>query len=91
MSDSEQMVEMDSVELLILVLRGKRVILDADLARLYGVTTARLNEQVRRNADRFPPDFMFRLSPDEKEEVIAICDHLRNLKFSRWLPLAFTE
>ena len=80
-----------TIEPLILVLRGKRVILDADLARLYGATTARFNEQVRRNESRFPPDFMFRLTSEEKDKVIAKCDHLRRLKFSRWLPTAFTE
>ena len=65
--------------------------LDADLARLYGVTTKRLNEQVRRNRDRFPDDFMFRLTDAEKKEVVANCDHLKTLKFSPNLPYAFTE
>lgn len=64
---------------------------DADLAQLYGVTTKRLNQQVRRNPDRFPSDFMFELTPDEKEEVVANCDHLKKLRFSPHLPLAFTE
>ena len=53
--------------------------------------TKRLNEQVKRNKDRFPHDFMFQLSPDEKAEVVANCDHLENLKYSRALPYAFTE
>lgn len=75
----------------ILTLRGRKVIVDADLARLYGVTTKRLNEQVKRNADRFPTDFMFELTSDEKEEVVAICDHLSQLRFSHTLPHAFTE
>ena len=48
-----------AIERQILIIRGQKVMLDADLAKLYGVTTARLNEQVRRNAARFPPDFMF--------------------------------
>lgn len=65
--------------------------LDADLAVLYGVETKRLNEQVRRNKERFPEDFMFQLSPTEKMEVVANCDHLSKLKFSRNLPYAFTE
>lgn len=67
------------------------VILDADLAEFYGVPTKRLNEQVRRNAERFPADFMFQLNPEEKAEVVAICDHLGKLKYSRSLPHAFTE
>ena len=75
----------------ILTLRGHRVILDADLAELYGVTTKRLNEQVKRNADRFPSDFMFRLTAREKAEVVANCDHLQRLKFSPVIPCAFTE
>lgn len=75
----------------ILTLRGHRVILDADLAELYGVTTKRLNEQVKRNADRFPSDFMFRLTAREKAEVVANCDHLQRLKFSPTIPCAFTE
>jgi hypothetical protein len=65
--------------------------LDADLAGLYGVSTKRLNEQVKRNRDRFPPDFMFRLTAQEKKEVVANCDHLSRLKFSPVLPYAFTE
>ena len=75
----------------ILVIRGLRVMVDADLAILYGVLTRRLNEQVKRNAKRFPGDFMFQLTPAEKAEVIANCDHLSKLKFSKSLPFAFTE
>jgi len=75
----------------ILVVRTKRVLIDADLATLYGVTTKRLNEQVKRNAARFPADFMFRLTRKEKKEVVANCDHLENLKFSGVLPHVFTE
>ncbi len=69
----------------------REVILDADLAALYGVSTKRLNEQVKRNRGRFPDDFMFQLTIDEKAEVVANCDHLRKLKFSPTLPYAFTE
>lgn len=65
--------------------------LDADLADLYGVTTKRLNEQVKRNRTRFPADFMFQLTSQEKAEVVAICDHLTRLKFSPAKPFAFTE
>lgn len=71
--------------------REQKVILDRDLAQLYGVTTKRLNEQVKRNRDRFPEDFMFRLRAEEKEEVVANCDHLSTIKFSAVLPNAFTE
>lgn len=76
---------------LILEIRSKKVIVDADLARLYGVPTRVLNQAVRRNRDRFPQDFMFTLTSDEKAEVITICDHLSRLKFSASLPNVFTE
>ena len=79
------------LEARILTLRSQRVMIDADLAELYGVPTRRLNEQVKRNAGRFPPDFMFQLTDGEKAEVIANCDHLRKLKFSKSMPFAFTE
>jgi ribosomal protein L23 len=75
----------------IIVLREKKVMIDRDIAELYGVTTKRLNEQVKRNKKRFPEDFMFQLTPLEKEEVVANCDHLNNLKYSSTLPFAFTE
>lgn len=81
----------ERIERSILLLRGERVMLDADLAALYGVTTKRLNEQVKRNHGRFPSDFVFQLTPEEKAEVVANCDHLRRLKFSPHLPRAFTE
>ena len=75
----------------ILVIRGKKVMIDRDLAELYGVTTKRLNEQVKRNIKRFPVDFMFQLTEEEKQEVVTNCDHLEVLKFSPQLPYAFTE
>ena len=75
----------------ILVFRGQKVMLDADLAELYGVTTKALNQAVKRNSERFPSDFMFRLTGEEKREVVTICDHLGNLKYSPTLPHAFTE
>ena len=75
----------------ILMLRGLPVLIDADLSRLYGVETRALNQAVRRNPDRFPKDFFFQLTAAEKAEVITNCDHLKNLKFSKALPYAFTE
>lgn len=79
------------LESLILTIRNQKVILDADLSGIYGVPTKRLNEQVKRNSDRFPEDFIFQLTPDEKREVVANCDHLARLKFSKSRPYAFTE
>jgi hypothetical protein len=81
----------ERIERGIFVLRGQRVMLDADLAELYGVPTKALNQAVKRNADRFPPDFMFQLTDEEKLKVVTTCDHLRKLKFSPTLPYAFTE
>jgi ORF6N domain len=75
----------------ILTIRGHKVILDADLAELYGITTKALNQAIKRNADRFPIDFSFLLNAEEKAEVVTNCDHLLPLKFSPVLPRAFTE
>ena len=86
-----KLVPVEYVERRILYLRGVKVIIGPDLAELYGVSTRRLNEQVRRNRERFPDDFVFELSQDEKDKVVAKCDHLANLRFSPYLPLAFTE
>ncbi len=76
----------------IFTIRGQRVILDADLARLYGTTTMAFNQAVRRNRNRFPPDFIFQLSRDEHENLISqivISSHGHG--GVRKLPLAFTE
>ena len=75
----------------ILVIRGHKTLIDADLAALYGVSTKRLNQQVKRNQERFPQDFVFSLSRRERDEVVANCDHLARLKFSSTMPFAFTE
>ena len=84
-------IPIERIEGKILLIRNQKVMIDRDLAELYGVTTKRLNEQVKRNKHRFPEDFMFRLTKREKQEVVANCDHLFRLKFSPVLPLAFTE
>ena len=84
-------VTIDAIQQKILLIRGQRVMIDADLASLYGVTTKRLNEQVKRNRKRFPEDFMLQFNKKEKSEVVANCDHLKNLKYSPNLPHAFTE
>ena len=65
------LVPASSIQQRILLVRGERVIVDADLAHFYGVPTKRLNEQVRRNRARFPVDFMFRLTAAEKAQVVA--------------------
>ena len=81
----------EKIDRAILIIRGQRVMIDSDLAEIFGVKTYRLNEQVKRNRDRFPDDFMFQLTAEEKQEVIANCDHLEKIKFSRTNPYAFTE
>jgi hypothetical protein len=78
--ENTSIILLNSIEKRILTIRGLKVMLDADLAELYGVTTKRLNEQVKRNRKRFPEDFMFRLTEKEKQEVVANCDHLSRLK-----------
>lgn len=91
-SSSRALVPATTIQRSILLIRGERVIIDAGLARFYGVPTKRLNEQVRRNRARFPVDFAFRLTNAEKVKVVANCDHLSNLRFAaKALPLAFTE
>ncbi len=75
----------------ILEIKGKKVMLDRDLANLYGVSTKALNQSVRRNTKRFPADFMFKLTQAEKDKVVTNCDHLTALKFSYQLPYVFTE
>jgi hypothetical protein len=85
------LVPMERIERAILLIRGEKVMLDIDLAAIYGVTTKALNQSVKRNASRFPTDFMFQLTEIEKSEVVTNCDHLARLKFSPYLPYAFTE
>ncbi|HEV8579453.1 MAG TPA: ORF6N domain-containing protein [Thermoanaerobaculia bacterium] len=85
------LIPMERIERAILSIRGEKVMLDSDLAELYGVSLKRLNEQVRRNRDRFPADFLIELTPEEKAEVAANCAHLFRLKYSPSLPFAFTE
>ena len=85
------MKRLKPIESLILTLRGRKVLIDADLATIYGVETRNLNQSVKRNAERFPEDFIFTLNAAEKLEVITNCDHLAQLRFAKSLPFAFTE
>lgn len=85
-----QLLPLEAITQRILVLREQKILLDADLAALYGVQTRRLNEQVRRNRERFPQDFIFELTPDEFANLKS------QFATSSWggrrkLPLAFTE
>lgn len=91
MKQRTSLVLQEKIEQKIFLMRGKKVMLDHDLANLYGVKTHRLNEQVKRNSKRFPDDFMFQLTDQERTDVIANCDNLKMLKFSPVNPCAFTE
>jgi hypothetical protein len=87
----ETIVKFENVEDKILVLRAKQVILDSDVAVLYGVETMRINEAVKNNPEKFPSGYVFELTKEEKKEVIENFDNLQKLKFSPVLPKAFTE
>ncbi|RKZ69528.1 MAG: ORF6N domain-containing protein [Gammaproteobacteria bacterium] len=76
---------------LIFEIRGYKVMIDTDLAALYETETKVLKQQVRRNIDRFPQDFMFQLTKEEQTQLVTNCDRLSNLKHSSVLPMAFTE
>ncbi|HOP08411.1 MAG TPA: ORF6N domain-containing protein [candidate division Zixibacteria bacterium] len=90
MAKSKELIPAERIERSILVIRGQKVMLDMDLAELYGVTTKRLNEQVKRNIDRFPGDFMFQLTDAEFESLRSQIA-TTNLTKRRTPPYAFTE
>lgn len=94
------LIPIEMIEKKILLIRGEKVMLDADLAELYGVTTKRLNEQVKRNSDRFPKDFAFQLTSEEWEGLKALKDESNRPQFAtgsqkhrdpRFSPWVFTE
>lgn len=93
MSDQSatQLIPTEQVARLIHIARGERVLLDADLAKLYGVTTGNLNKAVKRNVQRFPPDFMFQLSDEEAGSLIFQSGRSNKRGGRRHLPYAFTE
>lgn len=80
-----------SYEMLIFEFRGYKVMIDSDLASLYETETKALKQQVKRNINRFPSDFMFELTKEEKEQLVTSCDRLSVLKHSNVNPMAFTE
>ena len=92
MPDKDSIIPIERVEQCIYVIRGQKVILDADLARIYGVSTARLNQQVRRNRKKFPPDFVFELTREEFDNLMLhFATSSSGYGGRRKLPLAFTE
>jgi len=91
---SKQGRQMEDISRRILTIRGRRVMLDTDLAELYGVTTGALNQAIKRNAERFPKDFMFRLSREEADSLrsqFVILKEAGRGKHRKYLPFAFTE
>lgn len=86
-----QIATQSNIETKILVLRKQQVMIDRDLAELYGVETKVLNQAVKRNLERFPDNFMFKLNDNEKNELVTNCDRFATLKHSSSTPYAFTE
>ncbi len=91
MTTQGELIPQDQIEPLIFPVRGHRVMLDRDLATLYGTTTKKLNQAVRRNLERFPADFMFQLTEHERRALIERFTHLERMKHAKSLPYAFTE
>jgi hypothetical protein len=89
MSDRTELISADQVGQSILLIRGQKVLLDRDLASLYGVETGNLNKAVKRNLDRFPPDFM--LTAEEAESLRFQFGSLKRGTHFKYLPYAFTE
>ncbi len=85
------MIKIEDVQDKVLQLRNENVIIDSDVATLYGVETKRINEAVKNNPEKFPEGYVFKLSPQEKTEVVENFGHLNQLKFSKVEPRAFTE
>ena len=84
-------IAINVIESKILTIRNQQVMIDRDLAELYGVETKVLNQAVKRNINRFPSDFMFPLEKSEKDELVTNCDRFNTLKYSSVMPYAFTE
>jgi len=91
MAGNGEIVVIDKIKTLIVPARGHKVVLDRDLAKLYGVDTRTFNQAIKRNLNRFPDDFMFQLDDTEQADLAGAFTHLRKLKFSRTPPYAFTE
>ena len=91
MDDKTQMVQPEQIEQAVLLIRGQRVMMDRDLAALYGVETKSLNRAVQRNLDRFPADFMFQLTADEAEALRYQFGTLKRGQHYKYLPFVFTQ
>lgn len=91
MQQNPSTISSDRIQGMIFTIRGVQVMLDRDLSEVYGVENKRLNEQVKRNIERFPATFRFQLNDLEKEELVANCDRFGSLKHATSNPYAFTE
>ncbi len=89
--DSGYLIPVERIDNAILEIRGQKVMLDYDLAAIYGVSTKALNQAVKRNRDRFPEGFVFQLTNEEKAELVTNCDRLVALRHSSTSPFVFTE
>jgi hypothetical protein len=86
-----KIVTIDEIESRIVEIRGMNVLLDSDVADVYGVATTEINQAAANNPEKFPHGYLFELCAEEKQEVVKNFDHLEKLKFSPHLPKAFTE
>jgi hypothetical protein len=89
--EGKALIPYEVIEQRIFMIRDKRVMIDKDLAELYGVETKYLNRQVKRNKERFPAEFMFQLNRKEKGELVTNWHRFEMMKHSNTLPFAFTE
>lgn len=88
---SENLIPLEIIESRIFVFRDQKVMIDRDLAELYGVQTKVLNQAVKRNIERFPAEFMFQLNDNEKKELVTICDRFKILTHSSSNPYVFNQ
>ena len=84
-------VKLDTIENCIITIRGEKVLIDGNVAEIYGVETKRVNEAVKNNQDKFPEDYLFELAQDEKDELVENFDRFKRLKHFTANPKAFTE
>lgn len=88
---ADELILQEAIEQRVFLIRGEKVMIDRDLAELYGVETKYLNRQVKRNKERFPEEFMFQLTSQEKTELVTNWHRFQSMKHSSVLPYAFTE
>ncbi len=87
----KDLIPQETIEQRIFLIRHQKVMIDKDIAELYGVETKHLNRQVKRNIQRFPEEFMFQLTIEERNQLVTICHRFKTMKHSSSLPYAFTE